>query len=160
MKAWVDQPKEEAFLLNPPFCGLLLAAAVSEYGPMAVPLAFLVLPTVLHKRTRNALPRTIRTTFATWIQEHAEYRVLFAERTTSLKPHTRRGLVFAMNQDWLMSDSEGRLAATEDRNLYRQGTRVLDDEAQECLKKAHFVGRWFGRAGSPSTVMALWGVRP
>jgi len=160
MKAWVDQPREEAFLFNPPFCGLLLATAVAEYGPMAVPLSFLVLPTVLHKRTRDALPRTTRTTFATWVQQHAESRVLFAERTSSLKPHTRRGLVFAMNQSWLFSESEGRLTASTEIDLYQQGTRVLSDEAKECLRQARFVGRWFARAGDPATVMALWGVRP
>ncbi len=160
MKAWVDQPREEAFLFNPPFCGLLLATAIGEYGPMPVPVSFLLLPTVLHKRTRDDLPRSIRTTFVTWIQENSESRVLFTERTVSLKPHTRRGVVFAMSQAWLSSDSEGRLTANPELDLYRRGTRVLSDEAQECLKQARFVGRWFARAGAPSTVMALWGVRP
>lgn len=160
MKAWVDQPREEAFLFNPPFCGLLLATAVAEYGPMPLPLSFLVLPTVLHKRTRDTLPVNIRTTFATWIQDHAESRVLFAERTSVLKPHTRRGLVFAMHRSWILSGLEGQLTTSTEVNLYRRGTRVLSDEAQECLRQARFVGRWFARAGAPSTVMALWGVRP
>jgi hypothetical protein len=42
-------------------------------------------------------------------------------------------------------------------------SRYLDEATQEvrdCVRRAEFVGRWFAAAGTPTTVMALWGVTP
>lgn len=160
MKAWVRRPREEAYLLNPPFCGALLSVAVSEYGPMPLPLAFLILPVILHKRTREMLPRDTRTSFVTWLQEHAEARVQFSQRMHALKDHTRQALLHSCTHDWLAVDEDGRLQAAVDSTLFRRGDRILGDEAKQCLRRAKFLGQWFARAGEATTVMALWGVRP
>ena len=75
MKPWVLRPPEEANLLNPAFCCVTLAAAVLGYASVdktgiPYPLTFLVLPTVLHKATRESLPSNrTRTSLAAWIQE-------------------------------------------------------------------------------------------
>ena len=160
MRAWVQRPREEAYLLNPPFCGALLSVAVTEYGPMPFPLAFLILPVILHKRTRELLPRDTRTSFVTWLQEHAEARVQFAQRMRALRDHTRQALLHSCAHDWLAIDENGRLRATAHPTFFSRGDRILSDEARLCLRRARFLGQWFARAGDSTTVMALWGVRP
>lgn len=160
MRAWERRPKEEAYLLNPPFCGALLSVAVAEYGPMPFPLAFLILPVVLHKRTRELLPRDTRTSFVTWLQEHADARVQFAGRMRALRDHTRQALLHSCAHNWLAVEEHGLLQAAAETTLFSRGDRMLSDEAKQCLRRARFLGQWFARAGDSSTVMALWGVRP
>jgi Family of unknown function (DUF6521) len=46
------------------------------------------------------------------------------------------------------------------RKINKYGREVATPEVADCIKKAHFSGRWFAAAGDYSTVMALWGVRP
>lgn len=127
---------------------------------MPYPLAFMLLPIVLHKATREALPQNIRTSLAAWIQEHTSVRVLFAERVISLKPHTREAILFGLLHDWLAFRANGRLRTTMTGQDVNRFLRRLDGEARECVMHARFIGRWFASAGSPQTVLALWGIRP
>ena len=72
MRAWADRSPESAALLNPALLAVVCAAAASQYEresdeAMPWPLAFLVAPLVLHRGTREALPRNTRTHLSTWI---------------------------------------------------------------------------------------------
>ncbi len=120
----------------------------------------MVLPIVLHKTTRELLPRTTRTSLAAWIQENTNARVLFAERTIALKPYTREAILFGLLRDWLVLHEGGRLQATLNNSDVDRFIRNLDDEAKDCIRRARFVGKWFASQGSAQTVMALWGIRP
>jgi len=80
MKPWTERTREEAHLLNPPFCCVTIASACAGYSesrdePLPFALVFMVLPIVLHKQTRESLPRTTRTSVPAWLQEHAEARI-------------------------------------------------------------------------------------
>ena len=62
MKAWAGRPTELAYLFNPAFCGWVLREAVAGYASvkpagLPLPLAFLILPVVLHRVTRELVPR-------------------------------------------------------------------------------------------------------
>jgi hypothetical protein len=165
MKQWTHRPREEANLLNPAFCCTALASSIVSYMSVDVegmpyPLAFMILPIVLHKATREALPQNIRTSLAAWIQDNASMRVLFSERVMSLKPHTREAVLFGLLHDWLAFRAGGRLRTTLGDQDVNRFLRRLEDEARECVMRARFVGRWFASAGSPQTVLALWGIRP
>lgn len=66
---------EEVALFNPAFLARLLHAAVNDYErsaakAMPVPLAFLLIPLVLHKPTRADLPTHASSQMQTWIREH------------------------------------------------------------------------------------------
>lgn len=165
MKQWTQRPVEEANLLNPAFCSALIAS--SDVGYMSIdnagipyPLVFLMLPVVLHKSTRDLLPRTKRTSLATWIQRNTEVRILFAERVIALKPYTREAILFGMLHHWLTLGDGGKLQTNLDDIYIDLITKKLKNEAKECVNKARFVGRWFASAGSAQTVMALWGIIP
>ena len=128
---------------------------------MPFPLSFMVLPVVLHRTTREALPVSTRTSMPAWLQEHAEARVFFFERITSLRPHTREALHFGLHHGLLATGEGGSLRAA---NQHQLGLTACCDkmtgELRECALKARLVGKWLASTGSPATAMALWGIRP
>ena len=165
MKSWTNRPKEEAHLLNPSFCCVVLASSVNGYASiegsgMPYPLSFMILPLVLHRATRELLPKTISTSMAAWLQENASARVLFFEHLVSLKPYTNEAIQFGMVQDWIELEAGGLIRTVRTDKEIENAQRKLSEEPRECAKRAHYVGRWFARAGSPKTTMALWGIRP
>lgn len=165
MKTWLARPKEEAYLFNPAFCCTTLSVAMQNYSSVkdeGVPfaLAFMFLPIVLHKPTRESLPLSTRTSMAAWLQENSEARVLFYERLVSLKPYTQEAIRFGMLLDWIVMRNGGLLETTLSTSDISRTTRILSDEARECVMRARFLGKWFAKAGATHTVMAFWGVRP
>lgn len=164
MKGWNDRPPEAAYLLNPAFCAFLIASAAStfeETAETALPYltTFLILPVVLHKPTREALPHTARTSLPVWLTEHAEYRIGFGGRVRAMKPHTQEALLVGNHSGILRFDDAGIRSTSVKQSLTSSGAR-LSGEARECAGRARMVGGWFARAGDPATVFALWGVRP
>ncbi|MBF0555841.1 MAG: hypothetical protein HQK96_15045 [Nitrospirae bacterium] len=165
MKAWQERPIEEANLLNPAFCCVVLTSSIVGYASdkgywMPFPLSFMILPLVLHKPTRDLLPLKTTTSFPAWIQKNASARVLFYERVVSLKPYTREALTFGLIHNWLAFQEDGNLQSIKKETDIDKYLRKLNDEAQECVKRSHFLGKWLAKAGSPQTVMTLWGIRP
>jgi hypothetical protein len=163
MIPWQFRPTEVANLLNPPFCGILLREFVIAYEDerrQGVPyeLVFLVLPIVLHKSTREALPRTLRTQMHVWLQQNPNVRVQFAYRTKELTPFTKEALIFLMQRQFLTLNSQGLLATGSGKYKLTIGTRT--GEIYDCIKKAKFVGKWFAQAGSSSTIYTMWGICP
>lgn len=164
MKIWTERPREEAHLLNPAFCCIVISGACTGYqetieSGLPFPLTFMVLPIVLHKPTRTALPNSIRTSLPAWIQENASARVQFYERLMSLKPHTREAIAYGLQFDYFAFHG-GKLRANIRKNIINRALNLLEDEARECVLRARFLGKWFASVGSAETTMALWGIRP
>src|SRR5579871_5442366 len=112
MKTWAERPTELAYLFNPAFCGWVLREAIEGYASvqatgMPLPLAFLVLPVVLHQATRERLPGAVTTKLHVWLQEHPEVRIQFAERTKELASFTREGLLFLGTRGQLRITDDG-----------------------------------------------------
>ena len=165
MKTWTERPKEEAYLLNPALCCITLVSAIGSYSDankenIPFPLMFMVLPIVLHKPTRDALPPSIRTSMAAWLQENAFARVQFYERLVSLNPYTREAIQFGMSHGWTSLRAGGLLSTPLNDADVNRVIRILDDEARECVMRARFFGKWLAAAGATHTVMAFWGIRP
>jgi len=157
---------EEANLFNPAFGAVLLAKAADEFTrkthrqfPFA--LAFLVLPIVLHRGTRSALPGSTITALLPWIQGNREQLVNFAPRVQALKPITKEAILFgAQNQTLALTDSGGIAVGARRQTPTERRTGLFTDEARECVDRAGFLGRWFAAAGSPATIYSAWGVTP
>ena len=165
MLSWDKRPIEIATLLNPSFCCGILAAAAAGYSEtdkngLPLALSFLVLPCVLHRQTREHLPRTIRTSLAVWLQEKPGVKVGFIDRAFSLKPFTREGLLFAVSQEVVNIGSEGKIVTEYTSKNVKDWANRLKNETGECVNKAFFVGKWFSLSGTTETVIALWGVAP
>lgn len=162
MKAWRERPIEEAHLLNPAFCCAAVTSSVIGYTSvenegMPFPLAFMILPIVLHKPTRDLLPRDIRTSLPAWIQDNTSVRILFYERAILMRQYTREALIFGSIYNWLTFQEKGNVKPLINAD---KTFKKLQDEARECVSRAGFLGKWFALAGSAETVMTLWGIRP
>ncbi|MFT3698260.1 MAG: DUF6521 family protein [Kofleriaceae bacterium] len=165
MREWEQRSVEEAYLLNPAFCSLLLSEAIhghhSETGEsMTFTGAFLILPIVLHKATREAIPRMITATLATWLDVRPEIILRFPDRARSLVPFTKEAILFGACRSTIRVAQDGALMPGAVVPTTRKYLLEATAEVIDCMKKARFVGRWFGKSGSVSTVMALFGVAP
>ena len=165
MISWSARSPEERNLLNPCFTSMVIwhaarGCAAESDRLLSLEETFLVLPTVLHERTRNALPTQIRTSLAVWCQQHPIERGRIADRSRHLVPYTREALVFGGQRGAINLDRGSVDASAAINSSVSSTLRNSSLEVQTCARKALFVGRWFGRAGGPATVMALLGVRP
>jgi|SRR5271157_1232885 len=165
MSRWESRPQEEATLLNPAFCALILSLAVEDYARtlrdgMPFALAFLVLPIVLHKPTRDSLPQRTTRALSSWLDEHEDLRATFAERARALSPYVREALLFSLLHERLKLTDQGHLIIGAKERGFTSYVTAATDEVKVCLTKAQFVGRWLTSAGNVPTIFALWGVRP
>lgn len=126
---------------------------------MPYPLSFIAMPIVLHKSTRESLPRAISTSLVTWLGENPQVHIRFADRATSLVPLIKEGVLFGVNGQMLNVSSSRIAAATKPSSMARF-LRESSDEVRDCMAKAKFVGRWFASSGDYTTVMTLLGVMP
>ncbi len=161
---WADRPLEQARLLNPAFLSALIWSCAKGYGTvdqegLPYALSFVAMPIVLHKSTRESLPRSTRTSLAAWLTVHTRVHVEFAERATALVPMVKEGLLFGSKGGLLQIASVRVVAGARPRTMARF-EKEASDEVRSCIKKAEFVGKWFASSGDYTTVMALWGVAP
>jgi hypothetical protein len=165
MIPWIDRSPEERALLNPSFFSFLFwHAATGHLGESGNGLpfgtTFLILPMVLHRETRESLPKTVTTSLPVWLDDNQLVRARLAERARTLVPYTKEALMFGGIRGFLKVSAVSVFAEQGWKRKISAGVKGSTDEVRSCAKKADFLGRWFARAGSPATVMALLGVRP
>jgi uncharacterized ubiquitin-like protein YukD len=161
MRPWNQRPIEVANLFNPAFCSLLLKHTVDSYQRASnqgldLSLTFIILPIVLHKPTRQALPG-ITTKLNVWMQRHHEVRIGFSERMSNMVPLIKEALIFSMHHELIRIDQAGHLIVG-DAKLKKYEVSATS-EAALCVKKADFIGRWFADAGNAATILTMWGVK-
>jgi Family of unknown function (DUF6521) len=165
MTTWSERPHEEATLLNPDFCALILTLAVGDFekesgAGMPYVFAFLLLPIILHKPTREALPKSTLKVFSTWLEENEDLRATFSDRVQTLRDFVKEAVLFASIHGAITFASDGILKVGKKPRGIQPFGRSATEEVRDCLHKAQFLGRWMSTAGPAATVMALWGVRP
>lgn len=168
MKPWLDRTFEERHLLNPAFCSMLLwygakgagSTAIAPRNSLSFFEAFLILPLVLHQRTRESLPVRVNTSMPVWIDSEPVIVTNLPSRAISLKPYTKEALLFGGTAG-LFSVKGGELFINQSKG--KEVRKVLKDSSEEvvaCMKKAEFLGKWFAHTGVPETIFALLGIRP
>lgn len=164
LRPWSERSPEEAALLNPALVAVILVRAAEGYysevgSGLPFALTFLVPPVVLVRPTRERLPRQTRTSLPAWLEENPDVRLRFADTAAAMAPVVREGFVFGCTHGVLGLDGGVVVAG----KLKRGASSVLQsttDEVQDVIARSTFLGRWYALAGTPETVMALWGVRP
>ncbi|MDU2065924.1 MAG: three component ABC system middle component [Sporomusaceae bacterium] len=161
MTKWEERPIEVANLLNPAFCSVLLYQAIKGYRQeaktnMPYPLLFLILPIVLHKSTRESLPRSIATKFHAWLEQNQNQKISFAARTRQMVFYTKEALTFGMKQGIINIDNNGLIVS---KNISKLKT-TKTSEVYQCSQRALFLGRWFSKAGDITTIFMMWGICP
>lgn len=162
MTAWRSRSRVQAVMLNPAMLAALTAAAASEYErsdgePMPWPLAYLIAPLVLHRGTREALPRTTRTHLGNWVSQNPVIHAGIPARARSLAEPVREGLRFGLAHGVLKVDERGGLSG----DLAAPRKKVATaGEVDQIIAKAGVVGKWFAKIDQPATTFALLGVAP
>jgi hypothetical protein len=164
MTAWTDRSPEVAALLNPAYCGVILYCAVdgfaahSDYG-MPFELGFLILPLVLHAPTRETIPRTLATTFQTWVNNNVEMRVGLAERLKAAAPLAREAIMFLIVRRCLLLDKSSLYIGTARPKLSSAKIKNVSD-VRRPTQAATTLGRLLSRAALSATVFSSLGVEP
>jgi hypothetical protein len=159
MSGWLERPRIPATMLNPALVAAIESVAAREYEAtgdrlMTWPLAYLVAPMVLHRSTREALPRSITTHLTNWVAREPLLRAGFPYRAAELAPRVREALRFGVRHGVLEIDG-GALRGT----LRPPASTTSLTERDTLLKSAGLVGRWLTKIENPSTAFALLGVK-
>ena len=161
---WSGRPVEEARLFNPAFCGELIGRTVVEFHDLnqesfGVSAAFLVLPLVLHRQTRESLPKNVSKAFANWTIEHSALLAELPGRTRHLSSVTRESLMFAVHHE-LLAFRAGKLLPGTQPVPIRTRKVVNTDDAQAIRNAAGLLGRWFARQRAESVILRGMGIAP
>lgn len=167
MKSWEKRPSEVANLINPAFCTVLLQSAIKGYQSkqnqgIPFPLIFLVLPIVLHPKTRDILPGNIKKNFYSWLKEFPEVHIRFASRARSLVPYTKESIAFGIKQQIFQVSDHGNLVLVPKNRLLRNPNKIWlkDPEVYKCYLKANFLGKWFTKINDVSNIFVALNIRP
>lgn len=168
MKTWNERAHEERHLLNPAFCSALLWAAArgaasrpsSARSSLSFLEAFLVLPLVLHQRTRKTIPNILTSSLPVWVNAQPLIVASLPNRARSLVPYTKEAISFGgCHRLFEVTEDQIFGTAVAERSMNRM-LRQSSEEVRECMKKAEFIGRWFAHTGAPETIFTLLGIRP
>lgn len=161
---WSLTDSETSSLFNPAFCAVLLNKACVAYGAkaggaaMPVTFAFLILPSALHKPTRETLPPSVASSMWSWLRNNPVLIMNFAERVRVSRSFTGNAITYGLRHMALIG-SPGTISAGKLRP--RPRTLFPTEDWNDCLKAAEFLGRWFGKSSADeATILAHWGVRP
>ena len=163
MTSWSERSRTQAAMLNPALVAIIAANAALQFRDTsgnAMPWAysFVVAPLVLHRGTREALPRTTRANLTAWVADHPIEHAGFAPRALSLRGTVLEGLRFGLRTGVLRVDERGGMLGSLARG--RGHTLARDSEVQQIVARAGFVGKWFTKIEQPATVFAVLGVAP
>jgi len=163
-KKWQERSIIAANLLNPAFCGEVIRRTVASFNDnekdtkFPFVLAFLILPIVLHKRTRQKMPMRSTTYFHSWVEENEALFIGFANRATQMLPYTKEAISFLMVQSAVFIDENGFIEVPTYRKTVPKGDKV--EEISEIYKKAELLGKWLRLTGNPQTIFMFLKIRP
>lgn len=167
MERWQDRPLEERHLLNPAFCATVLwhaAKGATDQSNSSRYLtfmeAFLILPLVLHERTRDVLPIRISSSLPVWVSSQPLLISTLPMKCKSLTPYTKEAILYGGANGVLQLGGPSLLAEASCARSISKTMRSSTAEVQECMKKAQFLGKWFSHTSDPITILTLFGVRP
>ena len=162
MKNWESRATEIAYLLNPAFCGRIIYYAIKTYEqeskhPMPFPLVYLILPLVLHRKTRERIKSV--TQMQIWIQRNPDMLIGFADRAKSMVQITNEAVEFLMQSGTVTLTNNAELELAQ---LFKSlsASKYTNEEIKECISKSSSVAKWFAKAGTVETIYISWGVRP
>ncbi|MDT0499176.1 three component ABC system middle component [Algiphilus sp. W345] len=163
---WDDRVPEEAYLFNAAFCGLLIIEFAREYKkakgadcPFVLP--FCALPITLHPHTRSLLPSSTLTSMYTWLERNSNSIIGYKERAQSFRPVLQEAIRFAIDRSSLSVSEDGGLVAGPTRVASTpKFDETLSYDARDCINATKLLGRWFAKAGTTSTILSAWGIKP
>jgi hypothetical protein len=158
---WLERSPAVAAMLNPALLAVVAATAAEEYrrrsgNPLPYAYPYLVAPLVLHRDTREALPRRIDSHLATWLLRNPVLAAGFPQRAKSLAPAVTDGLRFGFAHDTFTLTEDGDLIGS----IADSARPAQVGDIASIVARSGFVGRWLTKIDRPATAFALLGVRP
>ncbi|MBB6271438.1 hypothetical protein HDF26_001865 [Pedobacter cryoconitis] len=160
---WSERNTMVSNLFNPAFCGEILRTVAKEYNkhtstkfPFA--FAFLILPILLHKETRERMPKTVRSYIFVWVEDNDDLFYDFAKRTKSLVRFTKEALSFLLIYQKIELTEFGEIITSQEKVQ-----KVNDDEYQEyndILKKAEMLGKWLSHTTDVKSIYSFFRITP
>lgn len=164
MKAnWIDRNTIVANLFNPAFCGEIIRVVAMEYNkynknkfPFA--FSFIVLPILLHKETREKLPRTTRTYFFVWVENNDNLFFDFSKRAKNLVSITKEAISFSMAYKKINLNEKGEIETDMTRVKIYNGDEY--NEYNDILKKAQLLGKWLSFTSDVKSIYSFLRITP
>lgn len=162
MKPWDSRPREIRNLINPAFCGLLLARGIEGYcdeteKSMPFSLSLLILPLCLHKRTRDQLKAATRSYLIKIIEEHPEFRVDLAQRASNLLPYAMESYALLSSHGAITVDGNGGISTVQGKI---KRTISGSQETKDCQSVARILGKKLAQINDRATIYTALGIRP
>ena len=137
MIPWRERPPEERFAVNPALTALILHHAAAGYtqqnaGGLPFHSSFLIVPTVLHRPTREALPAGIRTTLPAWLPTHPVEREAVRTRIPVFAGIVREGMLYGLRTETIVLSSALLGPGDEARVQCPLGRRRSRRSSQSC----------------------------
>ena len=162
MLAWNNRDAIIANMLNPAYCGLIIATVIQGYKDscgkdMPYSLIVLILPFMLHKQTMNILPTTSKAHLFTWLRENEQLCISFADRVRYMMPYTKEGLLFMLCHGKLVITEEGDWCIN-DVKLIKQAKKI--EELTTIVRQALILGKMIGDAKDIALIYQSLKIRP
>jgi hypothetical protein len=156
----LTRPADEVALYNAAFLAMLLAAASRAYQRKrgtGLPwiLAFLVLPMVLPRTIRAALPRRTSAYLVNWIRSNPLSVLELPSQAKAFSPYVREAMRFGLRHRYLALEDAFLSSSISDRQV----DLTANGEAIEIVKAARLLGGWLAKEEAVQ-VLAQFGVRP
>jgi len=161
-KVKVEQSVETQNLLNPAFCGLIVANIIDSYNSKAkqhIPfyLLYPLTTMVLHKNTRIRIPSRASAKIHTWIQENEQIKIGLAERSKSMVPFISDSILFMAEQDVISGHDNIGLVIKNKRTLNK--INKMSDFMAGYSVSSKVIGAISGNFNGPISLMAILGLR-
>jgi hypothetical protein len=160
---WNLRPITVAHLLNPAFCGEILRRCAYHFqktedknNSLPFQLTFVILPLILHKEIREALPLKSNKNFITWIEENQSIKMMLPGLIKSTVPFTKEAIQFLMMYEIIKINELGAIEVI----VNSPQKTISESEVTECYKKAELVGKWLAKSGSSQSIFINLGIKP
>jgi len=160
---WIERNTIVANLFNPAFCGEILRISISNYNkhtnknfPFA--LSFLILPILLHKGTRDRMPRTVRSYFFVWVEENDDLFYNFPKRTKGMVKYTKEAISFLLANKKIEITELGDIIADPQRA--KQINNEDYEEYNEIIRKAEMLGKWLTATTNVNSIYSFFRITP
>src|SRR5262249_7169394 len=97
----------------------------------------------------------------TWIEKHSDSIIGYRERAKSFRPVVQEAIRFAIDRSALIISDDGGIWTGPVRVSFTTKIETtLTRDTEDCISATRFLGRWFAKAGTTTTILAAWGIRP
>lgn len=163
IKAWNQRNPIVANLLNPAFCGEVIRRTADTYNKATntnFPFAFIfiVLPIILHKDTRDRMPKTTRSYLFAWVEDNEDLFYNFSIRARQMVPFAKESILFLLQNNLIEIDDKGQIIVLTKRIKRFSGDDL--EEVNSILAKSEMLGKWLSNNSSINSVYSFFRITP